>query len=208
MIPIEVIGAFAASALLLSLSPGPSNLYILACTMGAGARGGVAAAGGMAIGSVLYVLATALGLAAIIAYLPWLFVAIKVGGAAYLLYLGVQAIRQARLPHLRKPVQKSPSDIVKQSVIVELTNPKTALFFIAFLPQFTHPDWGNPATQLVTLGVLYSIIALCSDLLVVSLSHQLGRWMKRSPKWAIRQERFAGGILIGLGGIILAETVK
>lgn len=208
MVGIDVLIAFAIAALLLSLSPGPSNLYIMACTIGNGARAGVAAAAGMAFGSLTYVVLTALGLSAIIVYSPVLFTGLKLAGALYLLYLGGKIWRLASAPHLQKPVKASTASVLRQSLIVELTNPKTGLFFIAFLPQFTREDSGSMPMQLLLLGGVYAVIALACDLMVVTLSSKLGRWLARSPDWAVRQEQLAGIILLCLGAYILLEEMK
>ncbi len=205
MIGMDVLVAFAIAALVLSLSPGPSNLYIMACTIGNGARAGVAAAAGMALGSLSYAALTALGLSAVIVYSPALFIGLKVAGALYLLYLGAKTWLQAAVPHLQNPVKTSTKKVLRQSLIVELTNPKTGLFFIAFLPQFTRSESGSISVQLLLLGGVYAVIALGSDLLVVTLSSKLGRWLARSPEWAVRQEKLAGIILFALGVFILLE---
>ena len=201
----DIILAFIAATLVISLSPGPSNLYILACTLGSGRSGGIAAAVGMAVGSSSYAIATAFGLAALIFYSPVVFTLIKVLGALYLIFLGVNALRFARAPHLRKPVQASNQKIATRSLLVELSNPKTALFFIAFLPQFTHASGDVLVNDLLVLGLLFSAVAFCCDLLVVQLSHQLGRWMAKNPRVAIRQEQFVGLIFLGLGATLLLD---
>ncbi|GGF79195.1 LysE family translocator [Alteromonas lipolytica] len=201
----DTLLAFVFATLIISLSPGPSNLYILACTLGSGRSGGTAAALGMAIGSSSYAIATAFGLAALILYVPVIFTLIKVLGALYLIYLGVNALRFATAPHLRKPVQATTRQIVSRSLLVELSNPKTALFFIAFLPQFTHATGDMLVNDLLVLGLLFSGIALCCDLLVVQLSHQLGRWMAKSPRVAVRQEQLVGLIFLGLGATLLFD---
>ncbi|MBR9794138.1 MAG: LysE family translocator [Gammaproteobacteria bacterium] len=201
----DTLMAFVVATLIISLSPGPSNLYIMACTLGSGRTGGTAAALGMAVGSSSYAIATAFGLAAVIAYVPVVFTVIKVLGALYLIYLGVTALRFASAPHLRKPVQASTRRIVSRSLLVELSNPKTALFFIAFLPQFTHAKGDVLITDLLVLGLLFSVIALCCDLLVVQLSHQLGRWMAKNPRIAVRQEQLVGLIFLGLGATLLLD---
>ena len=203
----ETLIAYSIAASVLCISPGPSNLYIMARTMGQGHQAGIAAASGMAIGSFIYVFATALGIAAIFKYSPVAYVAVKVAGACYLIYLGYHYIANAtshsidkpHLKHLATPV------IFKQSVIVELTNPKTALFFLAFLPQFVDTAQGNVALQLFVLGCIYAVIAFCSDLLVVFLSSQLGKWLMQHPLFAQWQERISGSILLILGGFILFE---
>ena len=198
---------FFIATLMISLSPGPSNLYIMACTLGSGKPGGTAAALGMAVGSSSYAIGTAFGLAALIFYVPVLFTLIKVLGAAYLIFLGVSALRYAKAPHLRKPVHASTGAIVKRSLLVELSNPKTALFFIAFLPQFTQATGDVLVNDLLVLGLMFSAIALCCDLLVVQLSHQLGLWMAKSPAIAVRQEQLVGLIFIGLGVTLVWDVL-
>lgn len=201
----DAIMAFVVAALIISLSPGPSNLYILACTLGSGRSGGTAAALGMAIGSSSYAIATAFGLAAAILYVPIIFTVIKIFGALYLIYLGVNALRYAAAPHLRTPVQASNRRIASRSVVVELSNPKTALFFIAFLPQFTRATGDVLVNDLLVLGILFSVIALCCDLLVVQLSYQLGNWIAKNPRIAVRQEQLVGLIFLGLGATLLLD---
>lgn len=209
MLPVEVLFGFGLSALLLSLSPGPSNLYIMACTIDHGRSAGVAAAGGMAIGSMTYTLLVALGLASLIVVSPLLFMAIKLSGAGYLLYLGLASLKQPK--GTESVVKKSKGNVFRQSIIVELTNPKTALFFIAFLPQFTVPESGELVYQLMLLGGVYATIAYCCDLTVVMLSSQLassvmGR-VDDEERWIRYQKLLAGIILIGLGGYILVAEL-
>lgn len=208
LLSVDTIAAFALSSIVLSLSPGPSNLYIMACTLGSGSKGGVCAALGMASGSIIYSMGTAFGLASLVKYYPAFFLLVKIGGAIYLIYLGVQTWRYAASPHLRKPVNQKPRTIMRRSLIVELTNPKTALFFIAFIPQFIQPESSHVSAQFIVLGLLYSVIAFASDLTVVGLSQQLGKWLKQRPKAAIGQEKAAGGILFCLGSYILFSELR
>lgn len=204
MLSVETVAAFVIAAYTLSLSPGPSNLYIMACTMGSGGKGGLAAASGMAIGSIIYSVLTAVGVAAVIAVSPGLFLTIKLAGAAYLIYLGAITLRDAHGPDFQKSVCRSAGAIWRQSVLVELTNPKTVLFFLAFLPQFTTPGQGDEGLQLFLLGLIYSVVALSSDLLVVGLSAKVKVVLQRSPRLGVWQERAAGLVLLGLGLAILA----
>jgi threonine/homoserine/homoserine lactone efflux protein len=204
---IDTLLTFALAALLLSLSPGPSNLYIMARTIGQGRETGTAAACGMALGTFCYVIATALGISAIFQYSPAAYTVVKLLGAGYLIYLGTQLVfnptsKIEQKSHLKALAIKS---VFRQSIIVEITNPKTALFFIAFLPQFADPQIGSIAVQLVIFGTLYAIIAFCSDLLVVTVSSSLGKWLSHHPSFVQWQERFSGTILIGLGGYLAFE---
>lgn len=200
---VDVFLAFSLACLVLSLSPGPSNMYIMARSISQGSAAGVAAAGGLAIGSIIYALLTAMGLATIFVYTPTAYMALKLAGAAYLLYLGWQYFTAP-------PVSVSTTDnkphfshsfIFRQSIIVELTNPKTALFFLAFLPQFA--DESAPlAPQLLILGLLYALIAMCCDLFVAFLSAGIGRWLNQHPRYPYWQDKISGSILMGLGAYI------
>lgn len=207
MVSAETLIAFVLAAYALSLSPGPSNLYIMACTIGSGPRGGLAAACGMAVGSIIYASLTAAGIAAVIAVSPVIFITIKLVGACYLIFLGVSTLRQAHAPEFQKSVNRSAISIWRQSVIVELTNPKTVLFFLAFLPQFTKAENGSVAQQLLTLGLVYALVAFSSDVLMVGLSAKIKHVLQRSPTLAVWQERVAGIVLFGLGLAILLEEV-
>ncbi len=205
---LDVLFTFAFAAVLISLSPGPSNLYIMARSMSQGPQAGFSAAGGMAIGSFVYVLATALGIAAIFKYSPLAYTALKLFGAAYLVYLGFQYFKaQATDTEQAKTITiMSSAKIFRQSIVVELTNPKTALFFLAFLPQFVAPESGSVVMQLIMLGSVYGVIALCCDLSVALLSGKLGTWLAQHPSAIYWQDRLTGSILVGLGVFIGYET--
>ncbi len=207
MIGLDTLVAFCLASALMSLSPGPSNMYIMARSIAQGRQAGVAAATGMAAGSMLYVLASALGLASVFAVAPMAYLGIKLAGALYLLYLGAQAWQSAPFDgdttiHLR---HQSHRHIRRQSLIVELTNPKTALFFLAFLPQFVDTQQQSLMLQFILLGVLYSLIAFCSDILVATASGRLGTALKRHPHYGQWLDRLSGAILIGLGLTILYQ---
>ncbi|MEW9799353.1 LysE family translocator [Alteromonas sp. CYL-A6] len=211
VVSLDVLTGFGLSVLLLSLSPGPSNLYIMACTLSGGRVAGVAAAGGMAVGSLTYTLLVAFGLASLILLSPLAFILLKLCGAGYLIFLGLKSMKVTPV-HADTPVrERGARSVLRQSIIVELTNPKTGLFFIAFLPQFASPQAGNMAGQLILLGLFYALIALCCDLLVVSLSGQLATLLNRKGDgeqvWLVAQQRLAALILLGLGSYILIVEV-
>lgn len=207
---IDILITFAIAAAIISISPGPSNLYIMARTMANGQSAGVSAAGGMMIGSLIYVIATVLGLAAIFKYSPTAYVVMKLLGAAYLIYLGLSAIWASRNASIKSPTLKSMSNkrVFSQSIIVELTNPKTALFFLAFLPQFVSPEAGSVALQLAILGCFYAFIAFFSDLFVAMMSGRIARWLKNNKHFVRWQDRVSGGILVGLGAFIALEEAR
>lgn len=206
---METFATFAFLVLLISLSPGPSNLYILARSMAQGAKAGYAAATGMAIGSVIYVILTVLGIAALFKFLPAAYIGLKLCGAAYLIYLGyryfdVSAYKGSDQPQVP---QLATSKILRQSLVVELTNPKTVLFFLAFLPQFVDEQAGSVAAQLLWLGVVYSLVAFMCDVSVATAAGKLGSWLSKHPNSVIWQDRFAGVMLICIGLFICYETI-
>ena len=207
MFDFSLLATFCITTLTLTLSPGPSNLYIIACTMHQGTRAGVAAAAGLALGSVIYVVLSVTGIAALVVYSPVLFTLVKIVGAGYLIWLGVQALRTARKDAKVGEPAKPVAAGLRQSLIVELTNPKSALFFIAFLPQFVTAQGGGVATQLLILGGIYTLLALASDLFMVTLSGQLRRWLSHHGSFYYWQNIAAGGVLLALGSFILIADV-
>ncbi|WP_438864724.1 LysE family translocator [Neptunicella sp.] len=209
MLSADTIVTFGLAALLLSLSPGPSNLYIMARSINQGRKAGISAAAGLAVGSFIYVIATALGIATLFKYSPVAYTLIKLAGAGYLIFLGITYLRSST--HTADSVTTdSPlgfKPLFRQSIIVELTNPKTALFFIAFLPQFVTTDAGSVTTQLIQLGVLYALIALCCDLMVAILSGALGNWLSQHPMFSYWQDKVSGSILVSLGSYLGLEEI-
>lgn len=204
---VDMLLAFSLACLLLSLSPGPSNLYIMARALSQGTPAGIVAAAGLGVGSLIFVLLSVVGLASLISVSPTLYTGLKLMGAVYLCYLGVMHWRH----HARyqTPEQKTRHDslgkIFRQSITVELTNPKSALFFVAFLPQFTQPSTVSIAWQLTILGMIYALIAFACDLMVASLAGKLSAWLQGSPRFQLRMDQTSSAILCLLGLAILVE---
>ncbi len=207
LVPLDTLVTFSVAVFVLCLSPGPSNMYIMACTLGSGWRAGIACSLGMAVGSLIYVALSAFGFGAMVALYPSVVIVIQILGGIYLLYLGCKAMYLAHKPELKTPVKGKPLKLARQSVLVELSNPKTVLFFVAFLPQFADASQGDLTTQLLLLGALYCFIAFCSDFSVIALSHRIGKWISQSPTMAIRQEQFAGLVLIAVGVFIFTDLI-
>ena len=207
---IEVLIAFTAAALLMNISPGPSNLYVMARAIAQGTQGGIVAAMGLAVGSLVHVIATALGLSAIFAHSPTLYMIIKLMGAAYLIYLGITYWRSKGSDgdkQVGRPKKKPLLSVFQQSVIVEVTNPKTALFFIALLPQFVVPESGPVAQQLLILGIIVTISALPCDILVAVSSSKISHWLLRHERAQQIQDRISGSILIAMGAYIVSDEM-
>lgn len=205
---IEALIAFTLAAFIMNLSPGPSNLYVMARTLEQGIGGGLAAVAGLATGSLVHVLATVLGLSALIAYSPFAYSVLKIAGALYLLYLGLSILlskdSSASLDtQVSGTTSKSRSKIFVESVIVEATNPKTALFFIALLPQFVNPAAGPTAPQLLLLGMIVTVSAIPCDLFVTFFTNKAATLIKENPNLQMWQDRVSGTVLTALGAYVL-----
>ncbi len=206
---LEVLAAFALAALVMNLSPGPSNLYVMARSIGQGAAAGYVAALGLALGSMVHVVATTLGVAAVFAYSPHAYSMLKIAGAGYLIYLGVRYLtaKPDASAGVAAARQKSYLKILRESLLVEVTNPKTALFFLALLPQFVAAEAGPVAPQLLLLGLIVTLSAIPCDLAVAAAAGRVAGWMAESGRAQRLQQVLSGSILLGLGGYILLDEV-
>ncbi|MCF7201987.1 LysE family translocator [Pseudomonas oligotrophica] len=195
-------GVFLSAALALNLSPGPDLLYVLSRTLGGGRRVGIASALGVCSGAMVHVSAAALGLSAILATSALAFSVVKYVGAAYLIYLGLQALRASgsglqRLPQMAGST--SAWRAYRQGVLVDILNPKAAIFFMAFLPQFVRPGHGATALQLFWLGFLVVLVAIVVELLLVLLAARASALLRSQRAVAAWLDRLFGSLLVGLG---------
>jgi threonine/homoserine/homoserine lactone efflux protein len=192
--------AYVAIVLGFVFLPGPATLLTIARATTSGTHVGVATGAGVAAGDVIHTFMAIVGLSAIIAASALLFSIIKYAGAAYLIYLGLRAI-----------FEKTPQDLVgrtlpitagkafRQAVLTELLNPKTALFFLAFLPQFVHPENGMVWLQLTQLGLIFVLLGLVSTVVFAVGAAGLGRFLRRKPTVLKWQGKIVGGIYCALG---------
>jgi len=196
---------FIVAALVLLVVPGPSVLYIVARSIEGGRTAGLVSVLGVQTGAMVHIAFAAVGLSAILASSALAFSVIKWLGAVYLVWLGLRRIFGRDEEEGDVAVEPAPlSRVFSQGVIVNILNPKTALFFLAFLPQFVDPARGAAWTQILLLGATFVILALCSDGLYALLSGTAGGWLRRRMKGATfrRGQRFvSGGILIALGAV-------
>ena len=190
---------FFIATLLLAVTPGQDFIYIMVRSISQGARAGIIAIAGLMIGVTLHTLAAASGVAAILLTSSYAFNAIKFIGAAYLIYLGLQAFFQKGNLDIKKPRDKaSDFKLFKEGILSSTLNPKLALFFMAFLPQFVSA--GNDTfTQMLLLGLLFAIISLPILIAVAILSAKFGNLITGNEFIAKSIGRFTGVILIGLG---------
>ena len=195
------LAIFAATAIVLVAIPGPNMLFILARGADQGPRAAFAAAIGVEIGTLVYVLATALGLSALLVASPVAFNMIKYVGAAYLFYLAISALRSRPEPTANTVRERTRSltRLGGKAAMVNILNPKVALFFLALLPQYIDPSRGSIGTQTLTLGILFFVIALTMDLFYATLSVPLGIWWRTSSSAQIAQRYFSSIVFLALG---------
>lgn len=199
---------FAGVCVVVSASPGPAVLYIVARTLDQGLPAGIASMAGITIGGITHLLLAAFGVAAVAATWPLSLLVLQVAGALYLIRLGVQRARVSRTATDRVDIRyQALGAILRQGVIVNLTNPKTVLFLLAFLPQFVSDDGGPIWRQMLTLGFTFILIAGVTDLAyALAAGHIRGR-LERSgpPRWS---GYFAGGVYVALGLLGLWDAAR
>jgi threonine/homoserine/homoserine lactone efflux protein len=200
MSDIGTLAVFCAASLALAVVPGPAVLYIVAQSVHGGRRAGVVSALGIASGGLVHVLAAVIGLSAILAASAEAFTAVKLLGAAYLVYLGIRTLlgRDDRIGG--RAAEPTLARTYRQGIVVNVLNPKTALFFLAFLPQFVDPD-GSTRGQLAALGAIFVVIALTSDLVWALVAGTAGAVLRRSRTFLRVQRYVSGTIFVGLGAL-------
>jgi threonine/homoserine/homoserine lactone efflux protein len=194
------LGLFLTATLILLLTPGPAVTYIVSRSLAEGRRAGLVSTLGIACGGLVHVAAAALGLSAVLASSAAAFNAVKYAGAAYLLWLGAKTLLgRDGDPAAEAQGAASLSRAFWQGVLVNVLNPKSALFFLAFLPQFVDPRRGPVAAQMAALGLVFTGMALCTDGSWALLAGGAGDWLKRH-RGLVRSRRYvAGSVYLGLG---------
>jgi threonine/homoserine/homoserine lactone efflux protein len=199
---------FLGAALLLAITPGPGILYVLARSLRGGRREGVLSAAGTFLGGLVHVAAAAFGLSAILAASAIAFETLRYAGAAYLIYLGYQMIRNRHEGTTGLDAAAGARNTLFQGVMTEVLNPKTALFFLSFIPQFVSVGEGHVAEQFLALGAISVTLNTGADVVVACFAGALGARMKRSAKLRSRQRVASGAAMIGLGVYVAASRAR
>jgi threonine/homoserine/homoserine lactone efflux protein len=201
----STLPVFVAASLVLLVIPGPAVLFIVARSGAQGRRAGLVSVLGVHTASIVHVLAAVAGVSAVVVASSLAFTAVKVVGGCYLIFLGLKSLRNARNASATSaPKIRATKQLFAEGFLVSLLNPKVALFFLAFLPQFVERGNGPIWSQTLLLGLLYIALGLCSDSMYALLGARLGtRFSGHAAR--VRATRYAeGGILIGLGVLSLA----
>lgn len=205
----ELLAAFAVATLIFGYMPGPALLYAAAQTIARGRKAGWMAALGLHVGGYVHVIAAAFGLALLFEAVPVLYLVLKLGGAAYLIWLGLRLVLSARASVQELPAvsAKSPRRAFWESVTIEVLNPKTALFYLAFLPQFTDASASFPIwLQLLVLGTIVNVVFSSADILCVLLADRVTSALRGSPRGGMWLRRLGGGLLMGLGAKLALDA--
>ena len=207
----EQFTAFLVAALVLNLSPGIDHIYILSRTLAQGRLVGFMSSWGVCTGASIQVVAAALGLSAILAASEIAFTVVKVAGAAYLIWLGIQALRTKGLAIQADDLTKdnhegaTPWTSYRQGVVVNLLNPKSAIFFLSFLPQFVDVSRGATWWQIIVLGAIVILIALVWEAILVFGAGFITNWLQRQPRATKWLNRVMGSVFVGLGIWLLTQ---
>jgi len=207
VIPIESILTFIAASALLSIVPGPDNIFVLTQSAIYGKKSGVMVTLGLCSGLIVHTTAVALGVAAIFQTSLVAFTILKVVGALYLLYLAWQAFT-ASVEKLEgdSSILCSSAALYRRGIIMNITNPKVSIFFLAFLPQFASPENGAIAPQIFFLGIIFILVALVIFSGIAILAGILGGWLNNSPKAQLYLNRLAGTVFTGLALKLLTSS--
>lgn len=179
--------------------PGPATLLTMARAASSGTRVGIATGAGIAAGDIIHTSMAIVGLSAIIATSALLFSIVKYAGAAFLIYLGIRAMLDKAPIVLNGAPAISAGRAFRQAVLTEVLNPKTALFFLAFLPQFVRPEHGSTALQLATLGAVFVLLGLVSTIVFAAGAGRLGNLLRRHPAVVKWQGKVVGTIYCAVG---------
>jgi len=195
------LALFLGAAVVLLIVPGPAVLYITARSIDQGRLAGVVSVLGIAVGTLVHLIAAAVGVSAILMRSALAFETLRYAGAVYLVWLGVMKFRSARsTTAVTNTPKESLGQIFRKGIAVNILNPKTALFFFAFLPQFVNP--GRPAaTQILILGTIFLIMGVTSDSLYALAAGSAATWLRGRTDIARRSEYAAGTVYIALGAM-------
>ena len=201
MIPSPpAVGLFVVAALALLLVPGPAVLYVVTRSMQHGRRAGLVSVLGIHVGTLAHIAAATLGLSALVASSALAFTAVKVAGAVYLVGLGLWTLLSRRAEaEVALGGEQNLQRAFAQGVVVNVLNPKTALFFLAFLPQFVDPNASHPAVQIAFLGVLFALLGLVTDSIWAIAAGTAGGMLRSSRRFVRTQRYVSGTVYIGLG---------
>ncbi len=205
---IDRLWLFALAVMLLALTPGPVWVYLLSRTLTQGRRAGYFSLLGVAAGVVVHVLLAALGITVVLLAIPFAFDAIKLAGAAYLLWLALNTLRGGGISFSPQPLDPVPDRVLfRQAMVAALLNPKVAVFYLSLFPQFVEPATGPVFAQSLLLGIVHLVVSTLIDGLLVTVAGALAVWFASRPLW-LRMQRWLLGTAFGALAVWLAATPR
>lgn len=200
MINADTLLLFCATAIVLIITPGPNQIYIIARSTSQGKKAGLLSALGVDAGTLVHVVAASFGLSALLASSALAFSIARYAGAAYLIYLGIRTVMSRNKNFEQSTISfASGKRIFFQGMLTNVLNPKAALFFLAILPQFVNEPRGNATEQMLILGGIFTLIGMCIDLIVAILASSVGSWLRHRTGFQRIQKWAAGGVYFSLG---------
>ncbi len=197
---VQSLLLFAAAGLALNLTPGPDMLYCATRAASQGKAAGVLSAVGGGVGGLVHTVAAALGLSALLTYSATAFLIVKYAGVVFLVYIGIQMIRSPQAKLSSAKVEFVPNwKLFSQGALTTILNPKVAIFFLSFLPQFVDPARGSVTGQFLLLGTIFCATGTTVNATVGLLFGYFGTWLERKPFFWRLQRRISGSMLVGLG---------
>ena len=200
MIPLNDLLLFGLAALLMVLSPGPNMIYLISRSLSQGKRAGILSLFGVMSGFLFHILMVSFGLTAIFFAIPYAFVVVKFLGVGYLLYLAYNSIKSENkiFDTSRNLKSDKPLKLFNIGLMTNVLNPKMAIFYLSFFPQFIKPEYGSILNQSFQLGVVQIIISFTVNLLIVISAAKMASWFSRKPIWLRIQKWFMASVLTGL----------
>lgn len=210
MIPINELIVFALAALLMVLSPGPNMIYLISRSLSQGKRAGIISLFGVMCGFLFHILMVSFGLTAIFFAIPYAFVIVKFMGIAYLLYLAYTSVTSESKIFKTNDSLKSDSalKLFNIGLLTNVLNPKMAIFYLSFFPQFIKPSYGSILSQSLQLGVVQMIISFSINFLIVVSAAKMASWFAKKPLWVKIQKWFMASVLTGLAIKMAFTKVK
>lgn len=206
--PLARLELFAVAVALLALTPGPVWVYLISRTLAQGRRAGYFSLIGVMAGVLVHLLAAAVGLSALLLAVPWAFDAVKLAGAAYLLWLAWSTVRGAGFSFSPQPLPPVPDRVLfRQAMLASVVNPKVAVFYLSLFPQFVDPKAGSVLLQSLALGIVHVSVSTLIDGALVTVAGLLAAWFARRPGWLKAQRWFLGGAF-GVLAVWLAATPR
>lgn len=211
MIPINELLLFALAAFGLVISPGPNMIYLISRSITQGRKAGLISLAGVVCGFLFHIVMVSFSLTAVLLTIPYAYAVLKTAGVIYLLYLAWQAIKRGskNIFETRKDLQEDPpAKLFRMGFFTNVLNPKVAVFYLSFFPQFIKPVYGNVFMQSLTLGTTQLLVSFTVNFVIVLVAARLAKWFMANPKWIRVQKWFMASVLTGLAAKMALDKGK